>query len=131
MVFGNSPDFGSSFFHHQPPNGGPCFLEDPDVVMAKVNHFAFLGRGFKHSVHEIVNLIETSFGKLGALWVSKLDQMRVDGEPHNPSGPSFTPGSVRGGDETTQRQGLFPAIGFHGLKYKPETVPALWGVHPT
>jgi hypothetical protein len=108
-----------------------CFPDDPVVVMAKVNRFGFVGRSFKQSIHQIANLIETPLGKLEALWSSKLDQPCVDGEPHKSSGPAFAPGGVRRGNEFTKRQGFLPAIGFHGVKYRPETGRALWGVHPS
>jgi hypothetical protein len=90
--------------------------DDPDVVAPKVNRFGFLGRSFKHSVHLIVNLIETSPGKLEAQWSLKLDQLCVDGEPHNSSGPTLAPSVVRRGDEPTKGQGFLPAIGLHNLK---------------
>jgi hypothetical protein len=49
----------------------------------------------------------------------KLNLARIDGEPHN----SFTflsaAGVVNSHDELTKRQASFPAIGFHGPKYKP------------
>jgi hypothetical protein len=49
------------------------------------------------------------------LWASKFNQARVDGEPHNSSGPAFTPSVVRHGDELTKRQKVFPAIGLHSF----------------
>jgi hypothetical protein len=124
--------------HLQPTQSGAalirrtsfCFLDGPDVFMAKVNRFAFPGWSFKHSVHEIVNLIGTQLGKLEALWSWKLDKVCVDGEPHNPFGPAFAPGVVRRDNELTKRQGFLPAIGLHGLKYRPGSQGALWGVHP-
>jgi hypothetical protein len=108
-----------------------CFPDDAVVIAAKVNRFGFTGRSFKQSVHQIVNLIETPLGKLEALRPLKLDEVCVDGEPHNSFGPAFAPGVVRHGDEFTKCQGFLPAIGFHGVKYRPETGRALWGVHPS
>ncbi len=92
-----------------------CSPDDPDVALAKVNRFGFAGWSFKESIHRIANLIETPLGKHEAFSSSKLDQACVDCEPHNSSGPTFTPSVVHSGDEPTKRQGLFPAIGLHSL----------------
>ena len=61
---------------------------------------------------------------------SKLNQVCIDGEPYNSSGPSFTPGVVNGHDEFTKRQVSLPAIGFHGLKCNRASSRAIWGVYP-
>jgi len=71
-------------------------------------------------------VIEIPPGKHEAPLSSKLDQLCVDGEPHKSAGPSFTPNIVRGSDELAKRQWFLPAIGLHGLKYKPgDHAPAI------
>lgn len=64
-------------------------------------------------------VIEIPLGKHEALLSSKLDLVCVDGEPHKSTGPAFTPGVVRSGDELAKRQWFLPAIHFHNLKYRP------------
>ncbi|HEY5232918.1 MAG TPA: hypothetical protein VIK35_05240 [Verrucomicrobiae bacterium] len=51
---------------------------------------------------------------------AKLNQARLDGEPHKPSGCAFTAAGVNMRDEFAERQVSLPAITFHGLKYKAE-----------
>jgi hypothetical protein len=50
---------------------------------------------------------------------SKLNQVSLDREPHNPSGFAFAPSVIDTHDELTKRQVSLPAIGFHGPKFKP------------
>jgi hypothetical protein len=90
-----------------------CFPADPGFTVANANPFGCVGTSFEESVHWIANLIEIPLGKLVALWPSKLNQTRVDGEPHNSSGPVFAPSVMHSGDEPTKRQGFLPAIGLY------------------
>ncbi len=65
-----------------------------------------------------------------AIVSSKLNQVRIDGEPHNPFGLLFAVGGVNGRDEITKRQRLLLVIDLHGLNIGQETARALWGVSP-
>jgi hypothetical protein len=61
---------------------------------------------------------------------SKLNQARIDGEPYNSTGLSFTPNVVHGHDELTKRPYLLLLIGFNKTRLGQPTVRALWGVSP-
>jgi hypothetical protein len=61
---------------------------------------------------------------------SKLNQVRIDGEPHNPFGFLSAAGGVNGRDQITKRQWLLLVIDLHGMKIGRETARALWGVYP-
>lgn len=125
-----------------------CFPDDPDVVVAKVNRFGFVGRSFKQSVHIFAPGLKPSRNHK-ALLSAKLKQVRLDGspreiggadpagqaaeviprgEPHNPSGLVFAVGVVNARDELTQRQRLPLVIDLHGMNIGQETARALWGV---
>ena len=65
-----------------------------------------------------------------ALRAAKFNQVRLDGEPHNPSGLVFVVGVVNTRDELPQRQRLLLVIDLHGLNIGQETARALWGVTP-
>jgi hypothetical protein len=51
---------------------------------------------------------------LKALWASKLNQARVDGQPHKSFRPAVPPSAIRARNEVTKRQHLHFAIGFNG-----------------
>ena len=111
-----------------------CFPDDPDVVGAKVNRFGFVGRSFEQSVHIFAPGLKSSRNHK-ALLSAKLNQVRLDGEPHNPSGLVFAVSVVNTRDELTQRQRLLLVIDLHGLNIGQETarVPwgvSLWGIYP-
>jgi hypothetical protein len=61
---------------------------------------------------------------------SKLNQVYIDGELHNPFGVLSAAGVVNGHDELTKRQVFLPAIGFHDTRLGPIAARALWGVYP-
>jgi len=66
---------------------------------------------------------------------SKLNQVRIDGEPHNPFGLLFAVGGVNDRDQITKRQctkrqWLLLLIDHHGMSIGRETVRALWSVSP-
>ena len=63
-----------------------------------------------------------------AFLAAKLNQVRIDGEPHNLSGLVFAVGVVNARDELTQRQRLRLVIDLHGLNIGQETARAPWGV---
>ena len=88
------------------------FPDDPDVVGAKVNRFGFVGRSFEQSVHIFAPGLKSSRNHK-ALWSAKLNQVRLDGEPHNPSGLVFAVGVVNARDELTKRQRLLLVIDLH------------------
>ncbi len=75
-------------------------------------------------------VIEIPPGKHETLWPPKLDQVRIDGKPHKSTGPAFTPGVVRGGDELAKRQWFLPAIRLHTLKYSPRGRAPAMGCSP-
>jgi len=91
------------------------FVGDPDVVVAKVNRFSFVGRSFKQSVHIFAPGLKSS-RNYKAIVASKLNQARLDGEPHNPSGLVFAVGVVNTHDELTKRQRLLLVIDLHGIR---------------
>ena len=45
----------------------------------------------------------------------KLNQARIDNQPHNSSSLASSPGAISRRDELTKRQYLLLAIGFHDL----------------
>ena len=49
---------------------------------------------------------------------AKLNQVRFDGEPHNPRGPAFTAAVIDARDEFTECHEFFFVITFHGLECK-------------
>jgi hypothetical protein len=51
---------------------------------------------------------------LKALWPSKLNQVRVDGQPHKSFRPAVPPSAISASNEVTKRQYLLFAIVFHG-----------------
>jgi hypothetical protein len=65
-----------------------------------------------------------------AIMSSKLNQVRIDGEPHNPFGLLFAVGGVNARDELTKLQWLLLVIDHHGMRIGRETARALWGVFP-
>ena len=77
-----------------------CFPDDPDIVGAKVNRFGFVGRSFEQSVHIFAPGLKSSRNHK-ALLSAKLNQVRLDGEPHNPSGLALAVGVVNARDELT------------------------------
>ena len=106
------------------------FPDDPDIVVANANRFGFVGRSFKERVHRIANLIETSLRNHKAIVSSKLNEVRLDGESHKPSGLVFAVGVGNARDEFTKRQRLLLVIDLHGKRMGRETARALWGVSP-
>jgi len=91
------------------------FVGDPDVIVAKVNRFGLVGRRFKVRVHIFVPGLKSSRNHK-ALLSAKLNQVRLDGEPHNPSGLVFAVGVVNTHDELTKRQRLLLVIDLHGIR---------------
>jgi hypothetical protein len=92
-----------------------------------VQPFRFLGRSFKQSVHIFAPGLKSSRNHQ-RLRAAKFNQVRLEGEPHNPSGLVFAVGVVNARDELTQRQRLLLVIDLHGLNIGQETARALWGV---
>jgi hypothetical protein len=60
---------------------------------------------------------------------SKLNQVRIDGEPHNPFGLLFAVGGVNGRDEITKRQRLLLVIDLHGMRIGGNRAGAV-GLYP-
>jgi hypothetical protein len=75
-------------------------------------------------------VIEIPSGKHEAVLSPKLNLMCVDGEPHKSTGPAFTPGVVRSGDELAKRQWFLAIIRFHRLKYRLGERAAAMGCSP-
>jgi len=103
------------------------FVGDPDVIVAKVNRFGLVGRRFKVRVHIFVPGLKSSRNHK-ALLSAKLNQVRLDGEPRDPSGLVFAVGVVNARDELTKLQWLLLVIDHHGMRIGRETARALWGV---
>jgi hypothetical protein len=103
------------------------FVGDPDVIVAKVNRFGLVGRRFKVRVHIFVPGLKSSRNHK-ALLSAKLNQVRLDGEPRDPSGLVFAVGVVNARNELTKRQRLLFMIDLHGMRIGRETARALWGV---
>jgi hypothetical protein len=97
--------------------------------VAKVNRFDFVGRSFKQSVYIFAPGLKSSRNHK-VLLSAKLNQVRLVGESHNPSGFAFAADVVNARDEFTKRQGFLPAIGFHGLKCKPGNRAGAMGCSP-
>jgi hypothetical protein len=62
--------------------------------------------------------------------MAKLDQVRLESEPHNPSSLAFAADVVNALYEFTKSQLSFPAMGFHGPKYNPGDSGAAMGSSP-
>ena len=89
-----------------------CFPDAPGHVVAKVNRFGFVGRSFMRSVHTFA--LEVKFLRNHeALLSAKLNQVRLDGDLHNPARFAFTADVVNGCDEFTKRPGYLRGIVFH------------------
>jgi hypothetical protein len=99
-----------------------CFPDDPNHVVAKVNRFNSVGRSIKQSVHIFAPGFKPSKNRK-ALLSTKLNEARLDGEPHNPPGLLSAAGVVNARNELPKRQGFLPAIGFHGRNIGRETAP--------
>ena len=61
---------------------------------------------------------------------TKLDQMRLDGEPHNPFGVAMAAAVIDARDKFAECHGIFPAIAFHGLKCKLKNLADAMGCSP-
>jgi hypothetical protein len=105
-----------------------CFPGVPGVVVAKVNRFGLVGMSFKERVHGIANLIESPLRNHKALLAAKLNQVRLDDEPHNPPGLVFAVSVVNACDQLAKRQRLLLMVDFHDMSIGRETAWALWGV---
>jgi hypothetical protein len=71
-----------------------------------------VGRSFKQSVHIFASGLKSSGNHIAPL-SAKLNQVRLDGKPHNPAGFTFAASIINARDEFTKRHGSLPAIGFH------------------
>jgi hypothetical protein len=105
------------------------FPDDTTAVVARVRRFGFVGTRFKKGVHIFALGLKSSRNHMALLSV-KLNPMRLDGEPHNPSGLRFAPDIVNTRDEFTKRQGPLPAILLHALKCKPGNHADAMGCSP-
>jgi hypothetical protein len=112
------------------PEDSACFPGAPGLIVAKVNRLGFVGRSFKQRVHFFAPGLKSSRNHKG-LRAAKFNQVRLDGEPHNPSGLVFAVGVVNARDELTRRQRLLLVIDLHGMNIGQETARALWGVSPS
>ena len=63
--------------------------------------------------------------------LSEHNDVGINGEPDDSSGPAIPADAVNGLDEIAKRQCLLLVIGFHAITISRETVQALWGVDPT
>jgi hypothetical protein len=95
-----------------------CLPGDPDIVVARVNRFGIVDRSSSHGIHFLSPGLKLS-GNYKALLSAKLNQVRLDGEPHKPSGLAFTATVVNARYELTKPECFFPVMGFHGLKCNP------------
>lgn len=107
-----------------------CLPDNPGFVGMKLNQAGIVGGGCAGSVHEIVILVRPSLGEHEVSSSAKLNQACVGHQRYQVAGAPFTPGIVRSHDELTIRQGLFPATGFHGPKYKLGNRRAAMGCLP-
>lgn len=62
--------------------------------------------------------------------MSKLDQVHLERESHNPSSRAFATNVVNALYEFTKSQLPFPAMGLHGLSIARLAARMPWGVHP-
>jgi hypothetical protein len=65
------------------------------------------------------------------LWPAKLNQARLDGEPHKRFGFALASQVVNACDEFAKREGFLPAMNIHGLKCKPGNRAEAMGCNPT
>jgi hypothetical protein len=89
-------------------------------------------RGRKQGVHDFDSGLDPSSNHK-TLLSAKLDQVRLDGEPHESSGlvpPCGTAAVIDARDEFAECQVFFPAVIFHVLKYKSPNRQMPWGVLP-
>jgi hypothetical protein len=88
-------------------------------------------RSFKKCVHRNEKMLSGPGSRNNkAIVSSKLNQMRIDGGPHNSFGFLSAAGVVNGRDQITKRQWLLLVIEHHGMRIGRETARALWGVSP-
>jgi hypothetical protein len=106
-----------------------CFPDDPEVVVVKVDRFDIAGRSFRPGVHVFAPGLESSRNHK-ALMSAKLNQVRLDGEPHKPSGFLFAPEIVNVRDKFTKPQDFLAAACFHEQESKPENRAAAIGCSP-
>lgn len=106
-----------------------CLVGDPDLLVAKVNCFGLVIRSFELAVHIFAPGLKSSSNH-DAFLSAKLNQVRLDGEPHNPAGFPFAADVVNARDELTKRQGALSAIGLHGPKCKPGNRAGAMGCLP-
>jgi hypothetical protein len=101
----------------------------PGDVVARVRRSNFMGTGFSQRIHIFAFGLKSSRNHK-TLLSAKLNPVRLDGEPHHPSGFAFAANVVGARDEITERHGFLPAISFHGSKYRPERLPDAMGCSP-
>jgi hypothetical protein len=89
-----------------------------------------LGGIFKPIVLSKREVIEVPLGEHEAVLSPKFNLVRVDSKPHKSTGPAFTPGVVRSGDELAKRQWFLAIIRFHRLKYRLGERAAAMGCSP-
>src|ERR1035438_1213438 len=75
-------------------------------------------------------IVRTRLKNHKAIVSSKFNQVRIDGQPHNPSGFAFAPSVIDARDEFTKRQASLPAIGSHGLMCNPGNRASAMGCSP-
>lgn len=68
-----------------------CFSDV--LVVSKTNRFGFVGWGFEQSIHVFAAGLKSS-RNYKALLSAKLNQVRFDGEPHNPGGFAFAADAI-------------------------------------
>ena len=70
-----------------------CFPDEPVVVVARTNRFGFVGWSFEQSIHIFAAGLRSSRNYKALLSV-KLNQARLDGEPHDPGGFAFAADAI-------------------------------------
>jgi len=61
---------------------------------------------------------------------AKLDQLRLDGNLHNPAGCAFAVNVINTCDEFAKRSGSLAGSCLHKLKLKEEARLMTWGIYP-
>jgi hypothetical protein len=94
----------------QPERRGAALIREGPVFFPD-------NRGHKKSVHDFDSALDSS-GNHKALLSAKLDQVRLDGEPHESPGLALVAAFIDARHEFAECQGFLSAIIFHALKYK-------------
>jgi len=104
----------------QPERRGAALIKEASVFFPD-------NRSRKQGVHDFDSGFDPSSNH-NALWSAKLNQVRLDGEPHDSFALAPAAAVIDARDEFAECQGFFPALILHGLIINHHAARATWGV---